>query len=101
VSDHFADEVAPTRLHRCVDQHLGEEIALRIAAGQPPDLLTPRGASRSTTRVTSPWRTGLLASADLPPSNTTRQSAKPIEVQPTYRITNGFTIYSRWLRSAR
>jgi hypothetical protein len=46
--------VPPTRLHRRVDQHLDEEIALRVAAAH---------------RLIS-----------VPPSNTTPQSAKPIEV---------------------
>ena len=45
------DHLAAFRLHRSVDQHLKEQIALCIAAAQQPDLIAPRLEQRNDPRM--------------------------------------------------
>ena len=40
--ENFGDDVVPPGLHRGVNQHLEEQVALRVAAAQQSYLLAPR-----------------------------------------------------------
>jgi len=42
VRDHCRNNITPIRLHRRINQHLEEQVALSIAAAEQTDLILPR-----------------------------------------------------------
>src|SRR5579872_3808328 len=49
--DDLCDDIAAAGLHRRVDQHLAEQVALSVAAAKQPDLFAPRRQQFDDARV--------------------------------------------------